>query len=169
MAAARAARLIAFIGVCSFVGGPLSGGQPANTALSALEILDVDNRMDLIRGRTDDRRVCSLDAQSSDDARFMKRLWDDYGPVFGFKEWNNFGPDSSYRQIRLMHDGKTLTLKSWHPLYERNEGAVVTSQGVMALEGRSRAEVLKKDDPDYVARRAAFDSLVEKCLGHKSP
>jgi len=161
----RAARLIALIGVCSFVGAPLFGGQPAK-ALSALEIRDIDNSVDPIRGRKDDQQVCSMEARNSDDKRFVKRLWDDYGPVFGFKAWNNFGPDSSYRQIRLTHEGKVLTLKSWHPIYERNESVVVTSHGVMSSNGRSRADVLKDDDPDYVARRSAFDSLVDLCLMH---
>ena len=164
----RAARLIALLCVCSLVGLPLFGGQPAKS-LSALEIRDVDNSMNPTRGRKDDQQVCRVEVRNSDDAGFVKHLWDDYGPVFGFKDWNNFGPDASYRQIRLVHEGQTLTLQSWHPIYERNQSAVVTSQGVMALEGRSRAEVLKKDDPAYLSRRVAFDALVDRCLTRKSP
>lgn len=163
----RAAGLIALFGVCSLVGFPLFGGQPAK-ALSALEIRDVDNRMVPSHGRKDDQQVCSMEARSSDDTRLVKRLWDDYGSVFGFTDWNNFGPDSSYRQIRLTHEGNVLTLRSWHPIYERNEGTVVTSHGVTLLNGRSRADVLKKDDPAYLARRVAFDALVERCLARNA-
>jgi hypothetical protein len=164
----RVARLIVLIGACSSLGAPSFGGQQ-EAAPSVLDIRDVNNALGVNPGRIEDPQVCRMEARGSEDRRFVKRLWDDYGPVFGFKDWNNFGPDSAYRQIRLTHDGKTLTLKSWHPAYERNEKLVVTSQGVMLLEKQSRAEVLKKDDPDYVARREAFDSLVEKCLGRKSP
>jgi len=142
---------------------PLSGGQP-DKALSTLDIRDVDHSLDPTSGRQPDKPVCVLKGQGAKDERMLTQLWEDFGPLFGFKDWNSFGPDSMYRQIRLEREGKVLTFRSWHPIYERDKSKVVTSQGVMPLNGRTRADVLKKDDRGYIARRAAFDAIVDLCL-----
>ena len=47
-----------------------------------------------------------------------------------------------------------------HPLYEKNEKVVVTSNGVESLEGRSREEVLKADKEWYREARRVFDAVV---------
>lgn len=161
----RAARLIVFIGFCSSLGAPSFGAQPGKP-LSLLEIRDVDNSP--IPSK-EGRLICRVEARSDEDRRFVKGLWDGYGPVFGFKDWNNLGPDSMYRQLRLVHEIKTLTLRSWHPIYERDRKLIVTSHGVTTLGKRSRAEVLRKDNQTYVKRRAAFDTLLERCLMHNRP
>ena len=163
---ARAIRLVGLILVCSSVGGPSLGGPPSDAALSKIEILDVDNAHALGKTRKDGHPVCSLEAHTREDTQFVRRLWETYGPVFKFEDWNNFGPDSSYRQIRLIHNGKVLILNSWHPLVERNPGLVAASYGAISLDGRSRAEVLSADDPGYVAKRLAFDATVDQCLSH---
>jgi len=158
-----AAGLIALAAVSGLLAMPSLGGQPEK-ALSTLDIRDVDNSLHPTRGRQPDKQVCSLDGQGAKAEQMLKQLWEDFGPLFGFKDWNSFGPDSSFRQIRLEYAGKVLTFRSWHPIYERDKRMVVTSHGVLPLNGRSRAEVLKKDDRGYVARRVAFDAIVDLCL-----
>lgn len=164
----RAAGVIVLMVVSGLLAMPLFGAQPEK-ALSKLDIRDVDNSLKPPGGRQPDKQVCSLDGQGAKAEQMLKQLWGDFGPLFGFTDWNSFGPDSLYRQIRLEHGGKVLTLKSWHPIYERDKRMVVTSQGVTALDGRSRAEVLKNDDRGYVARRAAFDAIVDLCQAMSKP
>lgn len=159
-------RLILVVGVCSLLDAPLSGDEKPPATLSKVEILDVNRTLEPDRGRPRDRPVFSLEPRSREDRRFIGRLWQVYGPVFRFEDWSSFGPDSSYRQIRLVHKGKVLTLSSWHPIVEQNSTHVALSYGVISLEGRSRAEALKADDPDYFARRSAFDAIVDECLAH---
>lgn len=154
------------VGVCSSLGAPSFGDEKPPATLSKVEVLDVNRTLAPDRGRQKDRQVFSLEARSKEDRRFIRRLWQVYGPVFRFEDWSSFGPDSSYRQIRLIHNGKVLTLSSWHPLMEQNSTHVALSYGVISLEGRSRAEALKADDPDYFARRSAFDAIVDECLAH---
>ena len=160
---ARAAGVIALVAVSGLLAMPSHGGQP-DKALSTLDIRDVDNRLHPTRGRQPDKQVCSLGGQGAKAEQMLKQLWDDFGPLFGFKDWNSFGPDSSFRQIRLEYAGKVLTFRSWHPIYERDGRTVAMSHGLIPLNGRSRAEVLKKDDRGYVARRVAFDAIVDLCL-----
>jgi len=166
----RATRLLLVVVICSALGAPLFGDEKPEATLSKVEILDLDRTLEPDRGRQRDRQVFSLEARSKEDRRFIGRLWQVYGPVFRFEDWGSFGPDSSYRQIRLIHKGKVLTLSSWHPIVEQSSTHVATSYGVISLDGRSRAEVLKADDPDYFARRSAFDAIVDQCLAHtKAP
>jgi hypothetical protein len=163
-------RLLFVVGICSSLAAPSFGDEKPPATLSKVEILDVNRTLEPDRGRQRDRQVFSLEARSKEDRRFIGRLWQVYGPVFRFEDWSSFGPDSSYRQIRLIHRGKVLTLSSWHPIVEQNSTHVATSYGVISLDGRSRGEVLKAGDPDYFARRSAFDAIVDRCLAHnKAP
>lgn len=166
----RATRLLLAVAVCSSLGAPSFGDQKPEATLSKVEVLDLNRTLEPDRGRKRDRQVFSLVARSREDRRFIGRLWQVYGPVFRFEDWSNFGPDSSYRQIRFIHKGKMITLSSWHPIVEQNSTHVATSYGVTSLDGRSRAKVLKAGDPDYFARRMAFDAIVDQCLTHnKAP
>lgn len=160
----RATRLLFAVAICSSLSAPSFGDEKPDATVSKVEILDLNRTLDLDRGRMRDRQVFRLEARSREDRRFIGRLWQVYGPFFRFQDWGNFGPDSSYRQIRITHKGKMLTLSSWHPLMEQNSTHVAMSYGVTSLNGRSRAEALKADDPDYLARRNAFDAIVEQCL-----
>lgn len=164
----RAAGLLALMAVAGFVAVPCLAGQPEK-ALAALDIRDIDRRTHPAGGPQPDKQVCSLSGQGARAERMLNQLWDDFGPLFGFTGWDSFGPDSMYRQIRLEHGGKVLMLRSWHPIYERDKSVVVTSQGVTPLAGRSRAEVLQTDDRAYVARRAAFDAILDLCLAMSPP
>lgn len=163
----RATRLLFAVAIGSSLAGPASGDGKPDATVSKVEILDLNRTLDLDRGRMRDRQVFRLEARSREDRRFIARLWQVYGPVFRFENWSSFGPDSSYRQIRMTHKGKTLTLSSWHPLMEQNTTHVAMSYGVTSLDGRSRAEALKADNPDYLARRSAFDAIVEQCLARE--
>jgi hypothetical protein len=159
----RAAGLIALVAVFGFTAIPCFAGQPEK-ALSTLDVRDVDNSRNPARGRQPDKPVCSVDGRGAKVEQMLKQLWDDFAPLFGSTDWNSFGPDSSYRQIRLEHGGKVLMLRSWHPIYERDKRVVATSRGLTPLGGRSRADILREDDRGYVARRVAFDALVDLCL-----
>lgn len=150
-------RCLAVILACA---GPLLAAEGP----SQLEIVDVENSMSpRARGQAL-RPVCR-----SDDPKLVRRLWEKQGKTFDFKDWGNFGPDSSYRRIRLEHQGKAFTLESWHPQAERAGTAVAMSYGVTALNGRSKAQALKLDKPEYVAKRSAFDAIVERCLSRRNP
>lgn len=168
MHSARAAGLIALVAVSGLLAAPCLAGQPEKT-LTTLDIRDIDRRTHPTGGHQPEKHVCSLDGQDARAERLLNQLWEDFGPLFRFTDWYSFGPDSMYRQIRLKHGEKVLTFRSWHPIYERDKRMVVTSRGVTALAGRSRAEVLKEDDQGYVARRAAFDAIVDLCLATSPP
>ena len=73
----------------------------------------------------------------------------------------HFGPDASYVSIVIEVAGHSVTLESWHPLFEENPRLVVTSHGVGSLEGKTREEVLKKEPAWYLEFRRVFDSIVE--------
>ena len=71
------------------------------------------------------------------------------------------GPDASFVRIDLEVEGRKLSLASWHPLFEKNPKLVVTSTSVMALEGRDREEVLKKEPAWFLEFRRVFDAVVK--------
>jgi hypothetical protein len=74
-------------------------------------------------------------------------------------EWNNFGPDSGYREIVIFCRAGQFILRSWHPIVERNPFLVAASYGVSTLGGKSREQLLREDDPDYISKRNAFDEI----------
>lgn len=158
--------LLLVVGICSSLGAASFADEKPEATLSKVEILDLNRTLEPDRGRQRDRQVFTLEARSPEDRRFVGRLWEVYGPAFRFEDWSSFGPDSSYRQIRLIHKGRVLTLSSWHPIVEQSSTHVATSYGVISLDGRSRPEVLRAGDPDYFARRSAFDAIVDQCLAH---
>ncbi len=159
----RAAGLIALVALSGLLAVPPVAGQPEQ-APSTLDVRDIDRRTNPTGKPQPDKPVCSLSGKDARAERMVKQLWEDFGPLFRFTDWDSFGPDSMYRQIRLEHAGKVLTFRSWHPIYERDKRMVATSGGLKPLAGRSREEVLKEDDRGYVARRVAFDAIVDLCL-----
>jgi hypothetical protein len=78
-------------------------------------------------------------------------------------EWVNFGPCSSFREIRIVFDGQEIVLRSWHSIYETDPNVVAASNGLTSLEGRTRGQFLASDDPAYLKKRNAFD-LIESTL-----
>src|SRR3989338_8832492 len=164
----RIIKLIALFAICGSLWLPLFCHAEPNPGLFKVEIRDIDNQLmppvsSSTAPKKTDHWLFNLSAQNKEDQQFVRQLWETYGPVFDFRDWDSLGPDSSYRQIRLIYEGKTLILNSWHPIYEQNPGAVVTSRGVTSLDGRSRAEVMEADDQHYIAKRSAFDAIVDRC------
>ena len=162
---------VRMIGLITFSGLVISlsasaAARQSRAAVDRIEIVDINNTLELRSKPRTNLPVCVIEAKNVVERRFVHRLRKDYSPVFDHKDWSNFGPDSEYRQIRLVSNGKVLTLQSWHPLYERDGRFVVTSHGVSSLDGRTRAEVLREGDRVYLARRTAFDAIVDQCLAH---
>jgi hypothetical protein len=85
---------------------------------------------------------------------------------FGEASWNNFGPDSSVREIAFVSQGRLARLRSWHPVAEKNASIVAASYGLTALEDQDRESFLKDDDPAYVAKRQAFDEIANRLREH---
>lgn len=103
------------------------------------------------------------------DLEFTRRLWNDHGPAFDFRDWDNFSPDKPYRRVVLEWEGKRIVLKSLHPLVELDPELVVTSGGVEPLAGRDRTEALASDDdPQYLKKREAFDAIVAACAAKQA-
>lgn len=102
------------------------------------------------------------------DKELTRRLWNDYAPVFEFRDWDNFDTAAPYRRVVLEWEGKRIVLKSRHPLIEKDPGLVVTSGGIEALEGRDRAAVLRAGDPQYLKKREAFDAIVDACVAKRA-
>ena len=70
-----------------------------------------------------------------------------------------FGPGSGYIEITLKNGRKTIVVRSWHPVLEKNKKLVVTSRGVEALDGRKRADILKADKVWYQEAKRCFDAI----------
>lgn len=156
-------KYLALLGLAVCCASPALAQDQIPKQSTALEIVDVPNRFEYQKSNTADQPICSLSTQKKNERDFVHKLWTDYASVFGFRDWNNFGPDSSYRQIRIVSSGKAIVLKSWHPSAERNGKAVATSKGIEALNGRTLDQALS-GDPGYLSKRNAFDALVAKCL-----
>jgi len=102
------------------------------------------------------------------DIELTRRLWNDYAPVFEFKDWNNFNPAAPYRRVVLEWERKRIVLRSQHPLIEKDPGLVVTSRGVEPLNGLDRAAVLASGDLEYLKKREAFDAIVAACVAKRA-
>lgn len=132
----------------------------------SIEIMDVAIRFDSQKRFNTNEPICMLAAQNMNQEEFIRHLWSDYASAFGSRDWNNFGPDSGYREIRLSYSGKTIVLRSWHPSAERNNNVVATTNGIEPLNGRTRDQALA-GNPDYLSKRRAFDSIVMECLARQ--
>ncbi len=90
---------------------------------------------------------------------FLRDLQDFAFDTFPDRTWINYGPDASYRTIRITCDGDEMQLSSWHPIYEQKPSVVAGSHGLTTLNGQTREEFLGSDDQEYVAKRDAFDEI----------
>ena len=73
---------------------------------------------------------------------------------------HHWGPDSSWMKITILTDsGKTLSMGSWHELFEDNPNLVADATGITALDGRDRAQVLAEQPEDYRRFRAIWSEL----------
>ena len=151
------------------VSAPIArAGSSEASAPARIEIVDVDRTL-TPDGPRDDAPVCHLEATGEREGAAFERLWSLEASVFQFENWTNVGPDAPFRQIRIVRGDREITLISWHPTMERDAKLVATSRGVTALADRTRAEVLAEDDRDYVARREAFDRIVDGCIDATRP
>ena len=112
---------------------------------------------DMSSGRRGESVVLHVDVD--DGSPFLSQLHDLAIERFPDGSWINYGPDSSYREIVFSSRGRKVVLQSWHPIMETNPGLVAASFGVIALEGQTREEFLRKDDQQYVKKRQAFDEI----------
>lgn len=110
-----------------------------------------------------DTQVVSIAASESNQAA-LNKLRDVAAGAFPAGEWVNFGPDSSYRTIRLKCRDGQIELSSWHPLAEANPKVVAASYGLTSVVDQTREEFLQDDDPNYVRQREAFDVLQQQLV-----
>jgi hypothetical protein len=74
----------------------------------------------------------------------------------------SFGPDSFFTAIYLSYRGNTFLDRSWHEIAERNPKMVATSRGIVALDGKTRDQVLAGDTEDYLKYRALWKGIRAK-------
>lgn len=96
---------------------------------------------------------------SPENQATLNRLRDLVLRQFPDGKWINFGPDASYRTIRLFCQNGTIELSSWHPIAEMHPNVVAASYGLTSLDGQSREDFLGRDKGEYVGRRKAFDEI----------
>ena len=151
--------LVAALLTLSGCSSTVSPAPEASIAISIKDVGSLATRDDVILERT------LQDGEST----FLAEQYDLAAKQFPDGVWNNFGPDSRYREIVFASRGRKVVLRSWHPVFEQNSELVAGSDGIVALDGQTRDEYLKKDDPKYVAQRNAFDTIEtrfrEKFLG----
>jgi hypothetical protein len=116
-------------------------------------------------GRKTNPDVALLNANvTSSDQTAANAIRDAALAAFPSGSWQNFGPDASYRSIRITCRKKEIRLDSWHPLFETDPQVVVGSHGVTSLGAKTRAEYLRSDDQRYVAKRNAFDGINQRLM-----
>lgn len=160
-----AAALLALVGGCR--GTSDAAETPgAVEQVAIITIADVSGRKVIWH----DEAVKYRDARLLDvrltpqQARQLEDLCATARKHFPSGEWNNFGPDSGYREIVISCPAGAFELRSWHPVIERNPFLVAASYGVSTLGGKTREQLLSEDDPDYIARRNAFDALERELI-----
>jgi hypothetical protein len=78
---------------------------------------------------------------------------------------SHFGPDAQFTTILVKSGKKQLKMQSWHELFEAGGKVVATKAGLVALEGRSRLAVLRKEPADYLHFRLAWSELRDSTSG----
>ena len=73
-----------------------------------------------------------------------------------------FGPDSDYTVVAVADAYRALHMRSWHELFESNPKLVVTSRGVMPLNGRDRQAVLRSEPESYRRFRRVWKNIRAK-------
>lgn len=99
---------------------------------------------------------------ASSDKSLAEQLWREYAPIFGEGDWNNADPYLRHEVIIIAKEGRRMVLSSRHRIAEPYTDIVFTARGIETLGGRTREEVLRAGPPEYLARREAFDRLIEE-------
>ena len=110
--------------------------------------------------RGESKDIVSVSANNEVTRAEILNLWKEAKEVFPRDRRNLFGPDSSYVEIMVTNGDEEIIVRSWHPLYEKNQKVVVTSHGVESLDGRLKEDVLKADKKWYREARRVFDGIV---------
>lgn len=69
---------------------------------------------------------------------------------------SHLGPDSQFVTLFVKSGKKQVTMASWHEVYEDSGKLIADQNGISALEGRGRLEVLRKSPPDYLFFRLVW-------------
>ena len=104
--------------------------------------------------------VIDLTGRTEAERNLIAQLWAKYAAAFPPEHRTFAVPDAGGTRIELEHSGQALDVFSCHADFERNANLVVTSEGVEALSGRSRAEVLREQPAWFQQFRAAFDAIL---------
>ena len=78
-----------------------------------------------------------------------------------------FGPDSVYAAALVSVEGRVITMRSWHPRFEKNPGLIVTSSGVETRKQESHVNTTT-DAVDYRAFRKPWKAIEDAFLELKS-
>ena len=112
------------------------------------------------KAKGDAKKLGSVEANDDATREAIRKLWDDASKAFSKEHRQQmFGPGSGYIEITLKNGRKTIVVRSWHPVLEKNKKLVVTSRGVEALDGRKRADILKADKAWYQEAKRCFDAI----------
>lgn len=106
------------------------------------------------------KEIGAIEAKDDATRTEILKLWKEAKRVFPKDRRNLFGPDSGFVAIAITDGKNEIVVRSWHPLFEHNPKVVVTSNGVEALEGRDREDILKADKAWYREARRVFDKIV---------
>lgn len=97
------------------------------------------------------------------DGDLAARLWQQYAPTFGETDWSNADPALRHEVIILSREGRAIVLRSSHRITESGSGPAGTARGADKLSGRASKAVLRSGPPEYLAKMAAFDRMIEEC------
>jgi hypothetical protein len=132
--------------------GPTSNGEPAIilVAWPDGQVVWSGDRLNggapYHSGRIDPKRVTAL----------LQRF--DRGGLFADEKLNHahFGPDSQFLTVFIKFGNAKVKMQSWHELFEASEKTVADHNGVSALEGHRRLDVLRKAPADYLFFRMVW-------------
>ena len=99
--------------------------------------------------------------------QFLSELWKTNRPLFKDAQMNQLGPDSKFHEIDFTCGNGSLVVRSWHRLVEQDQALVVTSRGAMKLDGKTRDEIMFKDEKWYGDFKKAFDNIFLQAAGFK--
>ena len=72
---------------------------------------------------------------------------------------SHLGPDSQFTKIEIRSGKRSLTMLSWHELYEDGGRVFASKSGLVRLTAASVKEALKREPLDYQQYRATWDRI----------
>lgn len=78
-------------------------------------------------------------------------------------------PGAEHVELICSVGGQDRRMASWHEQFEADEGLVVTQDGVLLLDGRSREEVLAASTSDYLRFRVLWNDVRRVMAGLAPP